>query len=144
MLSMSSSQRSESLRPSLTEAKGSEAPGRDREVRVWKQRGAKLRADVQEPAERRQGRTSGQKAAKSISVKARQRRAGGRAAKVGWLISGDLCGDAARAASGGVATRAEPRAEVSTGRSSDEGRESRLERRPERCARVGASKQRAS
>ena len=32
MLSMSSNQRSESLRPSLTEAKGSEAQGRGREV----------------------------------------------------------------------------------------------------------------
>ncbi len=32
MLSMSSNQRSESLRPSLTEAKGSEGQGRDREV----------------------------------------------------------------------------------------------------------------
>jgi hypothetical protein len=34
MLSMSANQRSESLRPSLTEAKGSEAPGRGREVHV--------------------------------------------------------------------------------------------------------------
>ena len=79
-------------------------------------------------------------AAKSILVKVRQRKVGGRAAKIGWLISGGLRGDAARAASG----RAEPRAEVSRGRSSDEGRESRLERRPERCVQADASKQRAS
>lgn len=43
-----------------------------------------------------------------------------------------------------MATRAERRAEVSRGRSSEEGRESRLERRPERCVRVDASKQGAS
>ena len=43
-----------------------------------------------------------------------------------------------------MATRVDHRAEVSTGRSSEEGRESRLERRPEQGARVGASKQRAS
>src|SRR5690606_30854457 len=58
--------------------------------------------------------------------------------------SGGLRGDATRVASGRIARCAEHRAEVSRGRSSVEGRESRLERRPERCAQVGARKQRAS
>ncbi len=83
-------------------------------------------------------------AAKSISIKARQRRSGGRAGKVGGLISGDLRAAAGRPAAGGPATDSERGAEVSRGRSSVEGRESRLERRPERCARVGTGKQRAS
>jgi len=78
--------------------------------------------------------------AKSRSIKARQRRVGGRAVKMEWLISGGLYGDAAQAASERVATHAERRAEVSKGRSSGEGRESWLERRPERWGRVAPSK----
>src|SRR5277367_3934978 len=57
---------------------------------VWRKRGAKTRADEQEPARRRERRTSGQRTAKSRSVKGAERKAGGRASKAVGLITGDL------------------------------------------------------
>jgi hypothetical protein len=72
---------------------------------------------------RREERTSGQVTAKSIPIKARQRKDGDRVVKGMRLIWGDLPGDAAQAAPGFTARWTDRPAEVSTGRSSDEGRE---------------------
>jgi hypothetical protein len=61
--------------------------------------------------------------AKSTPVKARQRRDGDRARKGVGLIWGELCGAEAQAEAGIAMRRSDRRAAVSTGRSSDEGRE---------------------
>jgi hypothetical protein len=141
--SMNIDSRSESLLASLIEAKASEAQGRRREAGSERSVERKPRADEQELPMRRQGRTSGPMTAKSKSIKARQRRGSGSAVKIGGLTSGDLDGVSSELTWLAVRpTQCCP--EVSRGRSSDEGRESRLERRPERCARVGTSKQRTS
>ncbi len=125
------------------EAKASEAQGRHREVGSERSVERKSRADEQEPPRRRQGWTSGPMTAKSNSIKTRQRKGGGSAVKIGGLTSGDLAG--VNTVLTWLAVRpAQCYPEVSRGRSSDEGRESRLERRPERCAQVGTSKQRTS
>jgi len=62
-------------------------------------------------------------AAKSIPIKARQRKDGDRVVKGVRLIWGDLCGASARAGAGPAMRRVDRRTEVSKGRSSDEGRE---------------------
>ena len=62
-------------------------------------------------------------AAKSIPIKARQRKDGDRVVKGVRLIWGDLPGDMARAVSESTARWTDRPAEVSKGRSSDEGRE---------------------
>ena len=123
MPSMFHTSLSESLITSPTGAKVSEAQGRGREAASERSADAKSRVDEQEPSIRREGRTSGPMAAKSTPVKARQRRDGDRARKGVGLIWGDLSGAPARAGAERAARRADHRAEVSTGRSSDEGRE---------------------
>lgn len=72
---------------------------------------------------RREERTSGLMAAKSILTKARQRIDGDRVAKGRGLIWGDLSGALAQARAEFVARQADRRTEVSIGRSSVEGRE---------------------
>ena len=135
--------RSESLLASLIEAKASETQGRRREAGSERSVERKPRADEQEPPMRREGRTSGPMTAKSNSIKARQRRGGGGVVKIGGLTSGDLSG-VSSVLTWWAVRPTQCRSEVSTGRSSDEGRETRLERRPERCVRVGTSKRRTS
>lgn len=51
-----------------------------------------MRADEQEPDLRRASRTSGQKTAKSPSIKSEARKSGGRARKAVGLTSGGLSG----------------------------------------------------
>ena len=72
---------------------------------------------------RRHERTSGQLAAKSIPIKARQRKDGDRVVKGVGLIWGDLRGASAHAGARPAVRQGDRRAEVSKGRSSDEGRE---------------------
>lgn len=72
---------------------------------------------------RRQERTSGQLAAKSIPIKARQRKDGDRVVKGVGLIWGGLYGAPARVGAEPAMRRADRCIEVSKGRSSDEGRE---------------------
>jgi len=141
--SMTIDSRSESLLARRMEAKASEAQGRRREAGSERSVERKPRADEQEPPMRRQGWTSGPMTAKSNSIKTRQRKGGGSAVKIGGLTSGDLAG-VSSVLTWWAVRPTQSRSEVSRGRSSDEGRETRLERRPERCARVGASKQRTS
>jgi len=57
---------------------------------VRKKRGAKLRADEQEPDTRRERWTSKPPMAKSISIKDAERKSGGCAGKAVELTSGDL------------------------------------------------------
>src|SRR5215469_5964207 len=59
-------------------------------------RGTKVRADEQKPDTRRQRWTSGQRIAKSISIKGAKRRSGGCAPKAIELTPGDLSRVAAR------------------------------------------------
>lgn len=70
---------------------------------------------------RRNGWKSGQKTAKTILIKARKRKVGDRARKGVWLIWGDLGVAHARAGAEDTARWPEPRREVSSARSSDEG-----------------------
>jgi len=72
---------------------------------------------------RREERTSGQLAAKSTPIKARQRKDGDRVVKGVGLIWGDLYSAPARAGAGSAGRRADRCIEVSRGRSSEEGRE---------------------
>jgi len=62
-------------------------------------------------------------AAKSIPIKARQRKDGDRVVKGVGLIWGDLCGASVQAGAERAMRQADRRIEVSKGRSSDEGRE---------------------
>ena len=128
---MTNSSGSESLPASLIEAKASEAQGRRRETGSERSVERKPRADEQEQPERREGRTSGPQVAKSTSIKARQRRGCGGAVKIVGLTSGDLVGVGVRPTWWAVRP-AQRLPEVSRAHSSDEGRESRLERRRER------------
>ena len=121
--SMSHTSMSESLMTSPIGAKVSEVQRCVREDASEGSTDAKSRVDEQEPSIRREGRTSGLMAAKSIPIKARQRRDGDRARKGVGLIWGDLRGALARAGAGFATRQADRRAEVSKGRSSDEGRE---------------------
>ena len=130
--SMNIDSRSESLLASLIEAKASETQGRRREAGSERSVERKSCADEQEPPMRREGRTSGPKVAKSNSIKARQRRGGGGAVKIGGLTSGDLSG-VGLAPTWQAVRLAQCRPEVSRAHSSDEGREIRLERRRERA-----------
>jgi len=68
----------------------SDAQGLSPRGGVWRKREAKVRADEQEPDTRRQRRTSGQRIAKSISIKGAKRRSGGCAPKAIELTPGDL------------------------------------------------------
>ena len=79
---------------------------------------------------RRNGRTSEQWIAKSVLIKARKRKVGDRVGKEMGLIWGDLRGAAAKAAAEGTARSSDRLAEVSSGRSSDEGRETVLSEGP--------------
>ncbi len=72
---------------------------------------------------RRQERTSGLLTAKSIPIKARQRKDGDRVGKGIGLIWGDLLGALTQVWAGFATRQADRRAEVSKGRSSEEGRE---------------------
>jgi hypothetical protein len=70
---------------------------------------------------RRQGWRSGQKTANSILIKARKRKAGDRVVKVVWIIWGDLGAARAQVRAEAFVRRPDPRREVSSARSSDEG-----------------------
>ena len=70
---------------------------------------------------RRDGRKSGQKTAKSVLIKARERKVGDRARKGVWLIWGGLEGAPTRVEAGWAVRPTERRREVSSARSSDEG-----------------------
>src|ERR1700685_68874 len=70
---------------------------------------------------RRNGRMSGQKTAKSILIKAQNRKVGDRARKGVWLIWGDLGGACTRVQAEWVARPTERFREVSSARSSVEG-----------------------
>jgi hypothetical protein len=61
----------ESPLPNLMEVKASETQGLSLRGEVRRKRRANVRVDGQEPDTRRQCRTSGQRTAKSISIKAR-------------------------------------------------------------------------
>jgi len=115
--------KSESLSPSLIGAKGSEAQGRGREATSEGSAQQSHGSINKNRLIRREERTSGQTTAKSIPIKARQRKDGDRVAKGMGLIWGDLCGARAQAGAGFAMRQADRRTEVSKGRSSDEGRE---------------------
>src|SRR5437764_348942 len=68
--------------------KVSEAQGDQPRGWVRKKRGTKARADEQKPDKRREGWTSWQLAAKSISIKGAERKSGGCALKAVELTSG--------------------------------------------------------
>ena len=115
--------RSESLSPSPVGAKGSEVQGRVREDASEGSMEQNHGSMNKNRLIRREERTSGQMAAKSTPTKARQRKDGDRVGKVVRLIWGGLSGAPAQAGAGNAARQADRRTEVSTGRSSDEGRE---------------------
>jgi len=115
--------RSESLQSSPIGAKDSEAQGRGREGASGGSAEQNHGSMNKNRLIRREERTSGQMAAKSIPIKARQRKDGDRVVKGVRLIWGDLCGAPAQAGAGPAMRRADRRTEVSKGRSSDEGRE---------------------
>ena len=129
---MTTGSRGESPLASQVEAKASETQGRRCEAGSERSVERKPRADEQEAPMRREGWTSGPKVAKSNSTKTRQRRGDGGAVKIGGLTSGDLRG-VGITPTWWVVRPAQLCAEVSRVHSSDEGRESRLERRHERA-----------
>ena len=115
--------RSESLQSSPIGAKDSEAQGRDREVASGGSAEQNHGSMNKNRLIKREERTSGQMAAKSTPIKARQRKDGDRVAKGVRLIWGDLCRAPVQTGAGPAMRRADRCTEVSKGRSSDEGRE---------------------
>jgi hypothetical protein len=79
---------------------------------------------------RREGWTSEQNIAKSMLIKARQRKVGDRAWKEVWLIWGDLGGAMVEIMAEGTERSPDHPSEVSRGRSSEEGRETGLSEGP--------------
>jgi len=114
---------SESLLPSPIGAKGSEVQGRVREDASEGSTEQNHGSMNKNRLIRREERTSGQMTAKSTPIKARQRKDGDRVAKGVRLIWRDLSGARAQARAGTTARPSDRRSEVSTGHSSEEGRE---------------------
>jgi hypothetical protein len=114
---------SESLLPSPIGAKGSEVQGRVREDASEGSTEQNHGSMNKNRLIRREERTSGQTTAKSTPIKARQRKDGDRVVKGVVLIWRDLVGALRPIRAGATARSSDRRPEVSTGRSSKEGRE---------------------
>ena len=122
---MTPTSENERVSPSPIGAKGSEAQGRGREAAsersVDQNRGSMNKNRLL----RRQGRKSGQKTAKSIPIKARQRKVGDRARNGGGLTWGDLGVAPTQVGAERAARPADRVREVSRAHSSDESGETR-------------------